>query len=215
MSEETLPPSPGPVSSGPLDSNKNPKPKPSPNSYEIALIELNKLPNAEVTFQGYLRESFGPGWGDPDRNGCDARNDILKRDLTDETFRAGTNGCVVTSGNLQDPYTGQEVRFLKGNDTSILVQIDHVVPLFWAWKYGAATWTYEERYNFHNDPDNLLAVDGAANEEKSASGPSEWLPRNGYLCQYSLKWVQVLTKYGLPVPSDDRNVLEAILSKCG
>ena len=30
---------------------------------------------------GYAREQFGPAWADVDRNGCDTRNDILRRDL--------------------------------------------------------------------------------------------------------------------------------------
>ena len=32
---------------------------------------------------GYSREEFGPAWADVDHNGCDTRNDILARDLTE------------------------------------------------------------------------------------------------------------------------------------
>ena len=36
---------------------------------------------------GYTRAQFGPAWADVDRNGCDTRNDILKRDLTKEVLK--------------------------------------------------------------------------------------------------------------------------------
>ena len=49
---------------------------------------------------------FGPAWADVDRNGCDQRNDVLHRDLTDVQVREGTQGCVVVAGVLDDPYTG-------------------------------------------------------------------------------------------------------------
>ena len=35
---------------------------------------------------GYDRSLFGPTWADVDQNGCDTRNDILNRDLTDITY---------------------------------------------------------------------------------------------------------------------------------
>ena len=31
---------------------------------------------------GYSRDQFGAAWADADRNGCDQRNDVLRRDLT-------------------------------------------------------------------------------------------------------------------------------------
>jgi hypothetical protein len=51
---------------------------------------------------GYTRDEFGPAWADTDRNGCDTRNDILARDMTNETFKQGTNNCVVMTGTLAD-----------------------------------------------------------------------------------------------------------------
>jgi hypothetical protein len=80
---------------------------------------------------------FGPAWADVDRNGCDTRNDILARDLTNETFRPGTNNCVVMTGTLADKYTGTTIAFTRGQDTGSDVQIDHVVPLSDAWQMGA------------------------------------------------------------------------------
>jgi hypothetical protein len=72
---------------------------------------------------GYDRDKFGPAWKDVDHNGCDTRNDILKRDLTRIVFRSGSS-CVVSTGVLRDPYTGRLTRFVRGVGSSNAVQID-------------------------------------------------------------------------------------------
>ena len=83
---------------------------------------------------GYDRDLFGQSWTDDvdvkfGRNGCDTRNDILRRDLTDITLKPGSNGCVVQTGTLADTYTGTTINFVRGADTSNAVQIEHVVSL--------------------------------------------------------------------------------------
>src|SRR5690606_24700776 len=113
---------------------------------------------------------------DPDRNGCDTRNDVLARDLTGLTFRPGTQDCIVTSGTLQDPYSGTTIDFVRGNDTSTAVQIDHVVALSDAWQKGAQQWDEQTRVRFNNDPLNLLAVDGPLNMQKGDGDTATWLP---------------------------------------
>ncbi len=84
---------------------------------------------------GYDRSEFGPAWSDVDHNGCDTRNDILNRDLTDKQWRPGTHDCVVIAGTVVDPYTGKVLHFEKAH--AIAVQIDHVVALSDAWQTGA------------------------------------------------------------------------------
>lgn len=180
-----------------------------------ALAQLDDIPLAGERADGYERDAFGAGWRDPDRNGCDARNDILGRDLDDVVTRPGTHGCVVESGVLDDPCTGAAIAFQRGDGTSELVQIDHIVPLSWAWGYGASAWTEEERMRFANDPVNLVAVDGAANAAKSDSGPSEWMPRRGWACEYAIAWVGVLGEYELSAPAGDLWALERVLEGCG
>ena len=71
---------------------------------------------------GYGRDLFGPTWHDVDGNGCSTRNDILARDLTGIERE---DGCSVSSGLLQDPYTDTAIDFTAGMDTSAEVQIDH------------------------------------------------------------------------------------------
>ncbi|BDZ47098.1 hypothetical protein GCM10025866_30070 [Naasia aerilata] len=108
------------------------------------------------------------------------------------------------------------MHFVRGNDTSELVQIDHVVPLSWAWQHGAAAWTDDQRLLFANDPANLLAVDGATNSSKSDSGPADWLPPDEtYRCTYAERFTAVLAEYGLGIDEPDRTALVAVAGRCG
>ncbi len=187
----------------------------SSDPYELALLSLRDVHIADSDPPAYTRSAFGDGWKDPDRNGCDARNDTLKRDLTSVKLKPGTQGCVVLAGTLHDPYTGMVIRFLRGNSTSEFVQIDHIVPLAWAWRNGAWEWTDDERLQFANSAENLLAVDGPTNQSKSDSGPSQWTPPNpAFRCEYSLRWVEIVSNSSLAMPISDVAALEGQLSTC-
>jgi hypothetical protein len=162
---------------------------------------------------GYDRDLFGAAWTDTDRNGCDTRNDILQRDLTGETFKAGTNNCVVMTGTLADPYTGQTLSFTKADADAI--HIDHVVALSDAWQKGAQSWPGEKRLAFANDPLNLLAVDGPTNSSKSDGDAATWLPPNkAYRCAMVARQVAVKVKYELWMTQAERDATARILADC-
>ncbi|MFW0182859.1 GmrSD restriction endonuclease domain-containing protein [Rothia sp. CCM 9417] len=184
---------------------------------QAALDLLNTLEvkgRAEKT--GYDRALFGQSWADTDRNGCDTRNDILRRDLTEIKVKPGTNGCKVLSGVLKDPYTGKTISFTQGKDSSNAVQIDHVVSLSDSWQTGAKDWDSVKREKFANDPANLLAVDGPANEQKGDSDAASWLPANkDYRCTYISKQIDVKAKYGLWVKQAEKDAMIQVLEKCG
>ncbi|WP_371416483.1 HNH endonuclease family protein [Pseudarthrobacter sp. NIBRBAC000502770] len=144
-----------------------------------ALDVLATLPiKGRAPKTGYDRAQFGQAWADVDRNGCDTRNDILKRDLTGVSY---TNSvpCKVQSGTLADPYTGKTISFARGSATSSAVQIDHVVALSDAWQKGAQQLTAEQRTAFANDPLNLQATDGPTNQQKGDGDAATWLPPKG------------------------------------
>lgn len=163
---------------------------------------------------GYDRDEFGQRWADVDRNGCDTRNDVLRRDLTDVTLDPATRGCVVLSGTLDDPYTGETLDFERG-ERSAEVQIDHVVALSDAWQKGAQQWTRERRTEFANDPANLLAVDGPSNQRKGAGDAATWLPPDaGYRCVYALRQITVKAAYGLWVTRAEHDALDRELGRC-
>ena len=164
---------------------------------------------------GYERELFGEAWADVDGNGCDTRNDVLARDLTRTTVRPGSQGCVVESGTLEDPYSGDRVEFVRGPETSPEVQIDHVVALSDAWQKGAQAWDPRTRAAFANDPANLLAVDGDLNEAKGAGDAATWLPpHKPYRCRYVMRQVQVKAAYRLWVTAAERDALDRELDRC-
>lgn len=127
------------------------------------------------------------------------RNDVLNEQLDDVTHRQGTNGCVVVSGTLKDPYTGKSIDFTKAQAHA--VQVDHVYSLSGAWRMGAHAWPQERREAFANDQElNLLAVDGPNNAAKGDKGPADWSPANkGFACTYVVRYLRVAVKYDLPV----------------
>lgn len=191
---------------------------PAPNP---ALEQLDALPvKGRAPKTGYEREQFGQAWSDDvtvefGHNGCDTRNDILRRDLVDITLKENTHDCVVLTGTLHDPYSSTEISFQRGQDTSDKVQIDHVVPLADAWQKGAKEWSPEKRRDFANDPRNLLAVDGPLNQQKSAGDAATWLPpNNGYRCSYAQRIIDVKSTYGLWVTEAERDALAGLLAAC-
>ncbi|MEO7586661.1 MAG: DUF1524 domain-containing protein [Arachnia sp.] len=164
---------------------------------------------------GYSRDRFGPAWADVDRNGCDTRNDILRRDLMDARTRPGSNGCAVARGTLADPYTGTTIAFVRGSDASGEVHVDHVVALSDAWQKGAQQWDQATLTGFANDPLNLLAVQGAANMQKGDGDAATWLPSNkSYRCAYVARQVAVKAAYSLWVTRAEHDAVESILRRC-
>lgn len=157
---------------------------------------------------------FGDRWLDPDGNKCDARNDILARDLTSITYRDGSD-CIVQSGTLNDPFTGKTIKFTRGVETSTDVQIDHMVPRSYAWRHGAEAWDKTQREKFANDPINLTAVDGPTNGAKSDNGPGDWMvPNAKYTCTYVARFTYVLSEYKLSVSQVDKDAITKTLDSC-
>jgi len=162
---------------------------------------------------GYSRDEFGNGWLDPDGNGCDARNDVLARDLTNVVTQ--DNNCTVLSGVLEDPFTGETIEFTRGPETSMEVQIDHVVALSDAWQKGAQQLSEEQRERFANDPLNLLAVDGPSNQQKSDGDAATWLPPNkAFRCEFVSIQTAVKAKYELWVTQAEYDAIRDTLSDC-
>lgn len=162
---------------------------------------------------GYDRVGhFGESWIDVDGNGCDTRNDILQRDLTNLAL---DGSCTVLTGDFADPYTGAQIEFQRGVNTSILVQIDHVVALKDAWRTGAQQLSQDQRIALANDPINLRASDGSANGQKSDSNAASWLPSNkGFRCEYIARQVSTKAAYGLWVVPAERDAMQRVLETC-
>lgn len=180
----------------------------------LSIIEA-QITKGRAAKTGYTRAQFGQTWADVDRNGCDTRNDILKRDLTGEIFKEKTRQCVVLSGTLIDPFSGESIDFVRGNVSSMEVQIDHVVALSNAWQTGAFKLSLKERTAFANDPMNLLAVKGRLNSQKSDGDAATWLPPlKSYRCDYVLRQIAVKIKYKLWFTAPEKEAMVRILNTC-
>ena len=177
-----------------------------------ALVALNNLEvKGRAPKTGYARSQF-PHWSDPDRNGCDARNDTLKRDLTNITYKVGTRDCKVIAGQLLDPFSGKVITF---SATKVVIDIDHVVALSNAWQTGAAYFDKNKRSQIANDPLNLLAVDSKLNRQKGDGDAATWLPPSkAFRCEYVARQVAVKAKYGLWVTQPEKVAIDKILSTC-
>jgi hypothetical protein len=163
----------------------------------------------------YDRDAFGPAWADADGNGCDQRDDTLIRDMTRASFSEEGAGCTVSAGHLDDVYTGRGIDFTRGARTSAAVQIDHLVPLSWAWQHGAWAWSDARRERLATDLDELQAVDGPTNQEKSDQGPATWLPPDAdYRCLYVTRFAFVVRRYDLGIDDADRAAIDRVLGAC-
>ena len=189
------------------------EPQTLPSTY-LAVSVVSALESLAVKGRapktGYSRDAFGPEWKDVNGNGCDTRNDILRRDLQRTKVRGG---CEVQSGVLSpDPYTGHTNVYVHGQST---VDIDHVVSLSDAWQKGAFRWTELRRTSLANDPLNLLAVDFSANRQKGDGDAATWLPSNrSYWCPFVARQVAVKTKYGLWITAAEKAAITRVLARC-
>lgn len=180
-----------------------------------ALDVLDKLDVApRDEWEEFDREgSFGEGWQDPDGNGCDARNDALAVAMTDVDLNR--DGCRVDTGAFVDPYSGDEIDFERGPNTSPLVQIDHVVALANAWRTGAKELSFEERVELSNDPMNLQATAGWVNDDKKSQDAANWLPpQESYHCTYVARQIVVKATYNLWVTQAEHDAMRDVLEDC-
>lgn len=180
-----------------------------------AAAALEALPvKGRAAKDNYDRQAYGQAWLDVDSNGCDTRNDVLRRDLRDIEF-SGDSHCRVAGGTFQEPYTGRGITFRRGAGTSQDVQIDHVVALADAWQKGAQQLTARQRQHLANDPLNLIAVEGAANQDKGASDAAGWLPPNkAFRCHYVARQISVKAAYRLWVTPAEKEAMKRVLSSC-
>ena len=168
-------------------------PFPTPRS----LIDVPVNPHPRRTVLGYERSFFGDGWG-TQRSGCTTREAVMASAWEVES-------CVVpyrqwdmsSTEPFTDPYTDE---LLDPAD----VEIDHIIPLRAAWDAGAHAWPEDKRLAFANDPLNLVVTSRTANQAKSDSLPSEWLPPDTKVrCSYSRRIAAIARSYDLALPKPD------------
>lgn len=187
-----------------------------------ARTQLDQLPveDRPRSSSGYRRAAFGDAWTDTDGNGCNQRDDVLLRDVEkSEPYRVGRQGGCdhdVLAGTWIDPYTGETITLTDAKQSSQAekVQIDHIVPLSVAWRYGASTWSDAQRLAFANDLRELVASGGASNQSKGGSDASQWQPVRAARCGYAVRYVAVKSAYALPTDTAEKRALQDMLATC-
>jgi hypothetical protein len=196
--------------------------KPPVGASGTALAALDTLPvKGRAPMTGYERAEFGSEWSDAagnfyySRNGCDTRNDLLARDLTQSISE--DNGCVIISGVLRyEPYTGAtNVEFVAGGTYEQSFDAEHVVALGNAWATGAQQISPEKRAELANDPDNLFLADPSSNRSKGDADAATWLPSNtSFRCSYVARQIRVKARYDLWVTAAEGEAMRRILGTC-
>lgn len=189
-------------------------------SAEFKQIENNlQVGDYRIKRQDYRRENFGAAWSDDSdnifsHNSCSTREDILNRDLYN-TAAISAKGCghKIVSGKLFDPYSNKLITFKRGDSNNI--EIDHIVPLSYAWDRGAWNWNFSKRLKFANDPTNLVAVSKAYNQDKSDQGIGNWLPTNkNFVCLYVWQFIKLVVNYGLSLDYASKLTWDKLKNKC-
>ncbi|MGY9035575.1 MAG: GmrSD restriction endonuclease domain-containing protein [Rhodobacterales bacterium] len=150
-----------------------------------------------IANERYNRDLFGR-WNDLDGNCLNTRHELLKKYSTIPIILR-EDGCLVEFGRWIDLYTGEV--FVKAKS----VDIDHLVPLKFAWDHGAMGWSQKKMRSFYNNPMNLFVVGRAVNREKGAFGPLDWLPpSSNFKCSYILKFLIISDSYELQFTTKQR-----------
>lgn len=162
---------------------------------------------AAQTSDGYQRAAFGAGWDDQDQDCQDSRAEALIATSTTPVRFADVARCRVISGRWISPFTGAVIQ--NAGD----IDIDHVVPLAWAWHHGANEWSEEHRVKFANDPINHWPVEARLNRSKGAHGPDTWLPPRNH-CQYAARFLRIAKNYELALTPQEKKQMRQILDEC-
>ncbi|MER7505571.1 HNH endonuclease family protein [Nonomuraea pusilla] len=160
-----------------------------------------------LSIRGYTRDRFQPRWG-RHKGRCDAREAVLARDGRRVRRNAS---CHPVKGVWYSPYDGKWLKSEK------YVDVDHVVPLAYAWRSGAKRWSKAKRHAFANDltRPELVTVSHSANIAKGGQGPQSWRPqRRAYWCRYAVSWITVKRHYRLFVTRKEKVALLNMLRTC-
>ena len=172
----------------------------------LSVLQTIRIENEHPT--GYVRALF-EHWRDIDGDGCDAREQVLKRDSV-TLPQVDPYKCKVIAGDWVSPYDG--ARWSDPTD----IDIDHVVALKEAWDSGAWAWSAATRMAYANDTSDkrtLLAVTDRVNQQKSDKDPSNWVPPlKSYLCTYLGNWISVKARWNLSMDQSEWGRIKNLLN---
>jgi hypothetical protein len=165
--------------------------------------------NSNEAGSDYSRSAFGHGWADFDGDCQNSRHETLIAQSSSQVTYKTNRQCRVVSGTWESVFSNKPLY------QSSKIDIDHVVPLKWAWERGASVWSKTKRVSFANDPLNLLAVEARLNRQKGAKGPQNWLPPTNK-CQYINLFSKITDEYKLVYAFDEKREIKKLQKRhCG
>jgi hypothetical protein len=173
----------------------------------LSLASLSRSQDQSSGQGDYERSAFGHGWGDRDGDCQDSRAEALIATSTTRVQFADERRCRVVSGRWISPFTNEVIQ--NASD----IDIDHVVPLNWAWDRGAKRWSEDKRHRFANDNINLWPVELSLNRSKGARSPDQWLPPAGQ-CGYVARFTRIVKLYGLKPKTTETEWMKSFLDDC-
>ena len=136
------------------------------------------------------------------------RQEILVLTSRVEVRYTNPRNCVVRTGEWLDEYTGELFK------VAAKLELDHIIPRMYAHTHGGDRWSPEKKLAFANDPLNIILVERREVRRKRDRGPSRYLPREEFQCEYINLWNQISEKYDLQLSTTDRSAISRFNSNC-
>ena len=136
------------------------------------------------------------------------RQEILVLTSRVDVRYTNPRNCVVRTGEWLDEYTGELFK------VAVKLEVDHIIPRMYAHTHGGDRWTPEKKLAFANDPLNIMLIDRREIRRKRDRGPSRYLPRDEFQCEYINLWDQISEKYDLQLSTSDRSTISRLNSDC-
>ena len=212
-------PAPPPVDSRPQTTSQPASGARGSPSVDTARATLARLPvKGWDRNSDFARYRFGEPWSDDvnvefGHNGCNTRDDILRRDLADLVVRPGT--CYAQSGVLHDPYTGQTIPFTRGPTTLRPCRSTIWCRCRTLGTRARASGTISAAATSPTTRATCWPSVRQANFDKAFRDATAWLPPNAaFRCEFVARQIDVKAAYGLWLSRNEKRAMEDVLARC-
>lgn len=155
----------------------------------------------------YSRKAFGSWTTKKCQN---TRTWVISRTATDQKAYIeykSDRRCKVRSALLWDVYTESWLGVS-------LMDVEHIIPLKFAWDRGASRWTRAERKAFANDMTLLVLVNHRYNRQRGDKAYWDWLPPNTNAhCPLLMTFKDGIERYRLTLTRGEVSKLNAAVRK--